>query len=72
MQREKHIIKNFVFWLSEDRIFFNISKLEGSAGFPGEIREFRNIHSRFVFFLHLINRFNSKFDMYLYHERDSL
>lgn len=49
MQREKHIIKNFVFWLSEDRIFFNISKLEGSAGFPGEIREFRNIHSRFVF-----------------------
>ena len=72
MQRAKHIIKNFVCWLSEGRIFFNISNLEGSAEFPGEIRELRNIHSRFVFFLHLINRFNSKFDMYLYHERDSL
>lgn len=37
MQRAKHIIKSFVCWLSEDRIFFNISNLEGSAESPDEI-----------------------------------
>lgn len=37
MQRAKHIIKSFVCWLSEDRIFFIISNLEGSTESPDEI-----------------------------------
>lgn len=36
MQGAKHIIKNFVSWLSEDRFFLYTSNLEGSAESPDE------------------------------------